>query len=221
MSIPPAATALGDWLVLADQDTTIALFARSRLTLGKLMGASVDICLRNYPEEQHRADCMRISRQHVVITVDQAGGFTVLDLSSANGTAWDGEALVGGRAVAIAPAIDHQLDVAQVVTLRARAIPSRGSSGCAAFVLGRPKNRPGLAYALVREEVSLGGPGADVMLPGCAQGIAAWVTWHGTYWSWRSATAASATATPITPGMVIDGGAHRWIARAGDANVGV
>ena len=219
VSIPTAATALGDWLVLTDQDTTIALFARPRLTLGKLMGASVDICLRNYPEEQYRADCMRISRQHVVITVDQAGGFHLQDLSSANGTAWDGEALIGGRAVAIAPAIDHLLDVAQVVSLRARAVPSRSSIGCAALVLGRTKNRPGLAYALVREEVSLGGPGADLMLPGCPQGIAAWITWHGTHWSWRTATAT--TATPITPGMVIDGGTRRWSARAGDANVGV
>jgi serine/threonine protein kinase len=216
---PAAALALGDWLVLGDHDTTVALYARTRLTLGKLMGASVDICLRNYPEEQHRAECMRISRQHVLITSDHTGGFQVQDLTSANGTAYDGEALVGNRPRVITPGIDHQLDVAQVIHLRLRAVPSRSAPGCAALVLGRTRNRPGLAYALVREEVSLGGPGADVMLPGCPQGVAVWIAWNGRHWSWRRTL--EAPWTPVVPGQPVDGGARRWNARAGDPEVGV
>ncbi len=218
-TMAPSANSVGDWLVLSDHDTTIALFARPRLTLGKLMGPSVDICLRNYPEEQHRAECMRISRQHVLITVTPSGGFHIQDLSSANGTAMDGEALVAGRAVAIAAGLDHQIEVAQVISLRARAVPSRTSPGCAALVLARPKNRPGLAYALVREEVSLGGAGADLMLPGCPQGIVAWVAWNAGQWTWRSV---NATAwTPITVGTTVDGGTRRWAAATGNAEVGV
>ncbi len=214
------AAALGTWLVLTDHDTTIALYARPRLTLGKLMDASVDLCLRNYPEEKHRSDCMRISRQHLVISLDQAGGVLVQDLSSANGTAMDGEALVAGRAVTMAPGLDHMLEVAQVITLRARAVPSRtAANGCAAVVLTRPKNRPGLAYALVREDVSLGGPGADIILPGCAQGISVWIGWNGSHWSWRK-TAADHW-TPLVVGALIDGGSRRWSARAGDADTGV
>lgn len=216
---PTSAVALGTWLVLADQSHTVALFARPRLILGKLMGPSVDICLRNYPEEQHRAECMRMSRQHVQIGSDQAGGFIIQDLNSANGTALDGEALVGGRTVALTPGVDHLLDVAQVVLLRVRAVPSRSGSGCSALVLGRVRNRPGLAYALVREDISLGGPGADLLLPGCAQGIAAWVAWTGTHWTWRAH--AGAAWAPIAAGTVVEGGAHRWTARAGDPEVGV
>lgn len=216
---PASALALGTWLVLADHEHTIALFARPRLILGKLMGASVDVCLRNYPEDQHRAECMRISRQHVQFTTDQAGGFLVQDLSSANGTALDGEALVGGRAVVLTPGVDHLLDVAQVIMLRVRVVPSRTSTGAAALVLGRVRNRTGLAYALVRDEVSLGGPGADLLLPGCPQGVAAWIAWTGSHWAWRNN--ATAAWMPISTGTVVEGGARRWVARPGDPEVGV
>ena len=211
---------LSDWLVLSDHDTTIALFARPRLTLGKLKDASVDICLRNYPEDVHRADCMRISRQHAVIAVDSAGGFLIQDLGSANGTAVDGVPLVSGRPVGLSPGLDHVLEVAQVVTLRARAVPSRAAAtGCAVLVLGRAKNRPGLSYALVREDVSLGGPGADIIVPGCPQGIAAWVGWSNGQWSWRSGPAQP--WIPLAPGAVVEGGARRWVARSGDPATGV
>ena len=54
---------------------------------------------------------------------------------------------------------------------------------------------------------------------GAAQGIAAWIAWAGNHWTWRNPI--NTAWAPISAGTVVDGGTHRWIARAGDPEVGV
>lgn len=203
---------LGDWLVLAGADSVVALYARPRLVLGKHRDAAVDLCLRNYPEEAHREACMRISRHHALIAVDSAGGFQVQDLGSANGTWLDGVRLTA--AAGIAPGVDHALDIAGVVALRLRALPSPGGTGCAALAIERPANRPGLAYAIVRETLAIGGRGADLVVPGLGPGAAAWIARREGVWAWRAA--AGQPWRDLAAGDAIAAGGAGWIARRGD-----
>jgi hypothetical protein len=144
------------------------------VVLGKLRGPGVDLCLRNYPEEEHREACTRISRAHLALEIDQ-DLVRIEDLGSANGSSCDGQALPAKQPATLVAGRDHQIELARTVTLRIRAIPRReptgGDPGFAsgaldAVVCTRPANRPGLGYALVPRQVSLGAGETDLPLPG-------------------------------------------------------
>ena len=165
-----------EWLTLVEaaSGTQVCCWARPRLVLGKLRGPGVDLCLRNYPEEEHREACTRISRTHLALGIDQ-GLARIEDLGSANGSSFDGQPLPARQPVALVAGRDHLVEIARTVSLRIRAIARRDSaegdpafapSDIDAVVCTRQDNRPGLGYALVPRRVSLGGGDADIPLPG-------------------------------------------------------
>ncbi len=167
---PPAEPLIGDCVVLAgdgvaDECVQVYCLARARLSLGKLRGPSVDVCLRNYPEEAHRTECIAISRMHLAVTAT-AAQVTVEDLGSANGTTLDGTALAARTPQTLTSGQNHRLEVARTVQLVVRAVTQ--VNAVAGVVIQRLGNRPQLAYALVIQALSIGGPGADVVLPGAA-----------------------------------------------------
>ncbi len=162
---PAAVGWAGDWLTLTGTgEVQLCLWARTRLVAGKLRGTGVDLCLRNYPEEQHREACTRISRAHLALTLDGASA-TVEDLGSANGTVCDGQPLAARSPLALEAGRDHLVEVSRTVVLRVRAVTG-GDGRFDALVIGRPANRPGLAYALVHRGITVGGNGCDVRIPG-------------------------------------------------------
>ncbi|MBA3687138.1 MAG: protein kinase, partial [Planctomycetes bacterium] len=161
-----------EWLALVpianDDGSLILLYARTRLCLGKHKDAAVDICLRNYPVPEHMTACQRLSRQHLVLGLDDNGRCHAQDLGSANGTTINGAPARSGQTIALTVGQDHLIELARTVTLRVRPIPRAptgerldGDGPVDALVLTRPKNRPTLAYALVARRLSIGGAGAD------------------------------------------------------------
>lgn len=173
-----------EWLTLAgDQQQQVCCWAKSSLTFGKLRGPGVDICLRDYPEEQHREACSRISRAHLTLTVNlasatQAANITIEDLGSANGTTLAGQLLPPRKPTVIPSDAEHQVEFARAVRLAIRPIPTRditgGDPGLAinqpfdGVVLRRPANRPELSYALVMRRITVGEAGCDIVLPGAS-----------------------------------------------------
>ena len=171
-----------EWLTLAgDQQLQVCCWAKSSLTLGKLRGPGVDICLRDYPEEVHRDACSRISRAHLTVTINgasatQAANISIVDLGSANGTTLAGQPLPPKKPTVLHGDGEHQVEFARAVRLAIRPIPTRditgGDPGLAinqpfdGVVLRRPANRPELTYALVMRRITIGEAGCDIVLPG-------------------------------------------------------
>jgi len=173
-----------EWLTLAgDQQLQVCCWAKPSLTLGKLRGPGVDICLRDYPEELHREACSRISRAHLTVNVNyasatQAANITIEDLGSANGTTLAGQPLPPRKPTIIHGTSEQQVEFARAVRLAIRPIPTRDITGgdpglpinqpFDGVVLRRPANRPELTYALVMRRITLGGAGCDVEIPGAS-----------------------------------------------------
>ncbi len=202
----------GDWLCLrsphAGDPTSLTLFARSSLTLGKLCDAPVDIGVRYYPVPTHKPAVIRVSRQHCRLSWDAAGQqFLVEDLGSANGTMMDGRTLSGDDPQALQWERPHLLLLAGVVSLSLRAFPARSlapsaiaglapksgvrqgmdsSATADALVITRPDNRSEMSYALVLRRVTIGGPGADLVVPDAGGGPDVEIgRWHD-HWVYRS-----------------------------------
>lgn len=146
-------------LVAEGSEHAVVLWAGRRLVLGKQRGPGTDLVVRDYPEEEHRARIARISRRHCALVLDPESGAAVEDLGSGNGTWLDGERLACGVRAPLRLGAEHRLDLAQACQLLLR----RRDGG---IVVTRPRNRPGLAYALVSGRLVLGGAYADLALPG-------------------------------------------------------
>ncbi len=216
----------GPRLTLEAGDILVLLLAQESAVLGKLMVPPVDVAIRDYPAEQFALSSGRVSRQHCRIGLD-GRLVTITDLGSANGTEVDGRLLASGEARALVPFREHAVEIRDSVALSVRAIPcrteavttipnlpaSKSGPGLAstalwdAVVIRRPRNRPGLAYALVPRRILLGPATADIPLPGWRGEAVEIAPWNGA-WIWRKAREAWA---PLAPGTL--GGFH---ARAGD-----
>jgi serine/threonine protein kinase len=223
------------WLALVGDGCHLLLYAKRQITLGKLCEPPVDLCLRKHPTSTFRDDCLRISRQHLQLRFDAASGRVLLgDLGSGNGTLLDGSPMQANTPTPIEAGGERRLVVAGALSLTLRAIARDGSAppppaadGLAgdcgldqnhafdAVVLQRPDNRPGMAYALVLRRLSLGGSGADLVLPQ-AGGKAEVALLRGR-WIWRPA--AGAAWQPLSDGLVIEAGGKRLKARAGGYDI--
>ncbi len=155
---PPAVEPGGDDLLLhgPDGDPSIVLWSRRRIVLGKQRAADVDLVVRDYPEDVHRARISRVSRRHAAISADKDGVVQVEDLGSSNGTSIDGKRLAAKTPHVITAPADVTLAGVAGLTIR----PSNGS-----VVLTRTGNRPGLTYAMVPQRLRLGADG-DLSVPG-------------------------------------------------------
>ncbi len=230
----------GDWLTLVptgDGDATaIMLLARTRVVLGKLREAPVDVCVRNYPIPTHKESCLRISRQHVAIALDAVEGRAVVeDLNAPNGTHLDGVTLKPGTSSHLDNNGENVLVLAGVVTLRLRAIarsgparqllagapPSNGAAGPGldveapldAVLLTRPENRPEMAYAMVLRRLRLGGPGSDLVLAGARTKASCEIGRFAGHWIWRPTV--EAPWKPLSASTTLDCGGKTLKAVAG------
>jgi len=228
----------GDWLSLlpnlAGDPSAILLFARPTLCLGRLREPPTDLCLRNYPLSLTKEACQRASRQHLNLRyVAQDNRLRVEDLSSPNGTMLDGITLKPGQTCTV----DAQsiLVVAGVMTVWLRLIANRGARsvqldgcplagaglGCGiehghgldAVVISRPENRPEMAYAMVLRQVSIGGPGADLVCAGARTRSAVQVGCYGGCWLWRPSP--QDAWKPLVHGATLDCGGKPLIAQPG------
>ncbi len=214
-----------EWLTLADAQHQVCCWAKTTLTLGKLRGPGVDVCLRNYPEETHRQACSHMSRSHLRLSVQTPNAVSshaliVEDLDSANGTTLNGRALPGRLPTAIA-GVGDELELAQAVRLAIYAIPRRSpvaneygladDAPLEAVVLHRPGNRPHLVYALVLRSLSLGSVGCDIVLSGATNTVEVariagrWAMRHTPDLAW----------TGITAGSVVPLGGFNLVAQIG------
>ncbi len=201
------------WLTLTGEGLAIVLYAKRFVVMGKLVEPPVDLCLRVYPVAMYRNACLKVSRQHLRLQYDTVSRqVLVADLGSGNGTFCDGEAINPSAPVVLHPGREHQLDVAGALALRVRATargpgialrqltnaPDAGSGeggpgcgldhdhACDALVVTRPDNRAGMAYALVLRRLTIGGFGADLVLPGLPDGAALEVALYDGRWLWRT-----------------------------------
>ena len=184
-----ADAAVCPWLALITEadgsGMAVHLFAADLLpeiTLGKLAKPPAQVSLRKYPEQQFLAESQQLSRLHCTLSL--AGGVAaVRDLGSANGTRLDGARLTANGEPKALLEREHALRLAEVIELRLRPIPQSAAmpqipgaapqaaaAGMAALAIERVGNRPELGYAIVRHRLSVGGPGADLCLPGLAAG---------------------------------------------------
>ena len=244
----PAKALATDWIALVPADpatdpSSVVLFARTRILLGKLKEAPVDLCLRNYPVAVHKEACQRISRSHLVVRYDAVqNACQVEDQNAANGTMLDGIAVQQGTSAPLAAGVDNILDLAGVVTLWVRCLPRQagkvralaGLAGTAgscgldtdhgfdAITFARPGNRPEMAYAMVLRRLSLGGPGADLALAGARTRAAVEVARFADRWIWRPAAIPGQQAGPWQPlaeGTVLDVGGRSLTVRTADHSV--
>jgi hypothetical protein len=220
----PATALAGDWLALVAQPdgtgTAVHLHAVDELILGKLAKDPVHVPLRLYPEADHLEASNRISRIHLRIAWTPTGeGWTVRDEGSSNGTVVDGKRLA--PAVAAPVAGGSVLAIADVITCDLHAVGGDGlppgpgpRPPMAGLVLRRRRNRPELVVAMVRGRIGLGGPGADVVVPGAPPGPVVAVCRHGGAWWWTTATGGEPWR-PVAAGTILACGPVRLTARLG------
>jgi serine/threonine-protein kinase len=237
---PPADRVIGDhasaldtpWLALIGPGTTsVLLYARTALLMGKLCEPPVELCLRKYPVARFRDDCLRISRQHLRIAAS-ANGAEVRDLGSGNGSICDGKAMAVDQPRALPPGTTTYLTLAGVLDLAITAHPATknqpipsitapaGACGldtthaCDAVTLLRTGNRPEMAHALVLRRLTLGGPGngAYLELPGAGSPLE--IALIGNRWIWRP-TVGHGDWQPLTSGTPLTTGGLTLTARAG------
>lgn len=230
----------GHWLALAGDgpQRIIMLYAKNRLDMGKLREPPIDVCLRNYPLNEQRDACLRVSRRHLDVVYDSARSAVVLiDAGSGNGTVVDGAPLPPNKPLTLTPNGDHNAVVAGAVVLRLRCLPQRGNQvkelagvptitavgACGidtehafdAVTLTRPNNRPETAYAMVLRRLSIGGPGADLIVHGAINPSACELALFGGRWIWRP-TVGSGAWQPLTLGTPLTCGGIQFHARAGN-----
>ena len=218
----------GERLTLVEADAVgeahvVTLFARADLVFGGRLAEGADVWLRVYPPERHAHACRRISRRHLRVGLDDEGAW-VEDLGSTNGT------LVAGACVpletrrrldpgTVAIAIPDGLDLsATVVPPRRRPLAlDDAGRGPDALTLARVGNRPRLAYALVRRQLTIGGPGADLALAAHRSSAAIAIARHRGAWWWRDARADDAAWQAVVPGQALTVMGLALLPRAGDA----
>ena len=232
----------GDWLALlpnaAGDPSGVVLFARTKLCLGKLREAPVDLPLRYYPVATHKEALQRVSRQHLNLRYDAIENRCVVeDLGSPNGTMMDGITIAQGKTAALESGAENILLVANTVLFWLRPVarrgdrqaaldgasPSSGKAACGidakhgfdALVISRPENRPELAYAMVLRQLTIGGPGAQLALAGARTRAAVQIGLYDGRWIWRAAGDDTAPWKPLKEGTALDCGGKQLIAKAG------
>ncbi len=233
----------GDWLSLLPADvgdpSGVVLFARPKLTMGKLREPPVDLCLRYYPVATHKDNLQRISRNHLCLRYDAVENHCVVDdQGSPNGTMLDGVSVKPSQSVPLENDTDNVLVVANIVVLRLRPVPRRsdpqpaldgappasGSAICGiehghgydAIVITRPENRPEMAYVQVLRQVTIGGPGAQVALAGARTRASTQVACYDGKWIWRPSGDTTTPWKALAPGTKLDCGGKVLVAQKGD-----
>jgi hypothetical protein len=84
-----------------------------------------------------------------------------------------------------------------------------------AVTLTRPNNRPETAYAMVLRRLSIGGPGADLIVHGATNPSACELALFGGRWIWRT-TVGSGAWQPLTLSTPLTCGGIQFHARAGN-----
>jgi hypothetical protein len=190
------------------QGPVIILWPQDSLQMGKLRGAPVDLCLRNYPVEMHQERCNKLSRYQLRLWVDSSGAH-VQDLGSLNGSQLDGNRLHTDHPADLFPSRVHDLILAGVVHLRLHVRPASVGSGIDAIIINRPMNRPDLLYALVPGKIIIGGPRSDFVLPDDAgPGYELEVRHHA--WWWRYDEKSDTDWRPLVADMRLQLGVVSW-----------
>ena len=232
----------GDWLALlpnaAGDPSGVVLFARTKLCLGKLREAPVDLPLRYYPIATHKEALQRVSRQHLNLRYDAIENRCVVeDLGSPNGTMMDGITIAQGKTAVLEPGAENILLVANTVLFWLRPVarrgdrqavldgapPSSGKAACGidakhgfdALVISRPENRPELAYAMILRQLTIGGPGAQLALAGARTRAAVQIGLYDGRWIWRPAGDDTTPWKPLKEGTVLDCGGKQLVAKPG------
>jgi serine/threonine-protein kinase len=229
-----------DWVDLVSpvpgDPSQVMLFARTRLLMGKLREAPVDLCLRNYPVAVHKDACQRISRMHVVLRHDAVlDQCRIEDQNAPNGTLLDGIVVPPGGSATMLSDEESILVLSNTVSLWLRALPRRGglvgidgipaattqpSVGIDtpvrldAITIVRRENRPELAYAMVLRRLTIGGPGAELVLAGARTRSAVEIAIYNNRWIWRP-TGANIAWRPLADGTELDCGGKPMRATAG------
>jgi serine/threonine protein kinase len=238
-----AAAITSNWISLqpkeANDPTSVHLFARPNLVMGKLR--TVDICLRNYPVEEHKEVLQRISRQHLTLRYDPLGQECVLeDMGGVNGTLIDGVALANGENKALGVKSAHMVVLAEAVSLWMRChrsphagepqvlqgLPPAHEQTCGldsdlsidSVIITRAENRPEMAYAMVLRSITIGGPGAELALAGARSLATVHLAYYAGRWIWRPAASAASDAPwkPLMNGQPLDCGGHILVAQVGN-----
>ncbi len=229
----------GHWLALTGDgpQRLIMLFAKTRLDMGKLREPPIDVCLRNYPMNEHRDACLRVSRRHLDLVYDPVRATaTLIDAGSGNGTAVDGVPLLPSAPLTLTPDREYNAVVAGGVALRLRSrsrcgervkelagVPVGTAPGVCgidtehafdAVTLTRPSNRPETAYVMLLRRLSVGGPGADLVLHGATSPAACELALFGGRWIWRP-TVGSGAWQPLASGTSLACGGIHLTSRAG------
>jgi serine/threonine protein kinase len=233
----------GDWISLlpteAGDPSGVVLFARPKLTMGKLREPPVDLCLRYYPVANHKDNLQRVSRNHLCLRYDAVENRCVVDdQGSPNGTMLDGVSVKPGQSVPLENDAENVLVVANIVVLRLRPVPRRGDPqpaldgappasgtslcgiehghGFDAVVISRPENRQEMAYTQVLRQVTIGGPGAQIALAGARTKAACQVATYDGKWLWRPAGDPTVAWKALAPGTKLDCGGKVLVAQKGD-----
>lgn len=225
------------WLNLQGEGgQRVVLVAKHLLVLGKLCEPPVDICLRRYPIQEHRDACLKVSRQHCRLHYSGSSGIQLTDLGSGNGTVVDGQRLEANHPVALTN--QHRLRIADAIDLRCRVLTKTGTEtwsldgapasgggfGCGIEVshfldgvtITRCDNRPEMAYAMVLRRLTIGGPHADLPLPGCDDQPFEIGLYDGR-WIWRPD--GHHPWQPLTPDQPFAAAGTRWRPERGDFRV--
>lgn len=221
-----------DWLTLhpatGQAGPTILLYARTRLTFGKLRTPPVDVCLRVYPLETEREACQRISRTHWQLDYDSARyQIQAMDLGSANGLTINGRIVNPHQPWPLEVSTTHDIAIPNALTLQLAVFPQRSPQnrqlvpGSApgpvgidsemaidGVVITRPSNRSDLVFAQVLRSLSFG-PDADCPVPELghceiARYATRWIIRDHPTNPWR----------PLSDGMSLPG--SKWVVRRGD-----
>ena len=231
-----------DWVTLlpnvAGDPAAILLFARPKLCLGRLREPPTDLCLRNYPVSLHKEACQRASRQHLNLLYDHIENRILLeDLNSPNGTMLDGITIKPGQTCKLELEADNILVVANVMSLWLRCIPrhqerqlelqgappSDATSPCGidikhgfdSLIITRPENRSEMAYAMVLRQLTVGGPGSQLLIAGARTRSACQIGLYDGRWIWRPVAVPVAAWRPLTNGAELDCGGKKLYAQPG------
>jgi serine/threonine protein kinase len=228
------------WIALLPREaadpTLVVLVARLRVVLGKLREPPVDLCMRDYPVDEHRDVLTRISRTHVALRYDVARDGCVLEeLNAVNGSVLDGMAVPPGATIPLTTEEPASLTLADSVHLRLAPARRRSPActiaslpaapgeaapdlahafGVDAVAITRPRNRPELAYAMVLRRVTIGGTGSMLTLPNARAGEAVEIGRAGGAWLWRAARTREPWQ-PLEEGTELDCGGVRLRAEPG------
>ncbi|MBA3707966.1 MAG: protein kinase [Planctomycetes bacterium] len=231
----------GEWIDLASpiagDPGVVMLFARTKVIMGKLREAPVDICLRNYPLSVHKDACQRISRQHLTLKYDAINNqCEIEDLNAPNGTMLDGIVVPPSTSCPLSSEGENILVLSGTVSLWLRCFPRRGSRiaiegiaepapkpacgadttlGFDSVTITRPENRPEMAYALVLRRLTIGGPGSELVLAGARTRAAVEIATYAGRWIWRP-TGPGKPWKPLTEGTDLDCGGKTLRAGAGN-----